>query len=189
MSKNKRRRQPAARSLKFSRPVRNCNVSLSDQETFNLFSRSVEGLTPDSQSAFVGELLRAGLELRKVTRLRYAYVMVDDSGVQPPKLDWYPDTIQSLKEVWKEGPIVRDGDSDADPRALSELEACSVLSTECDYLVACGLSGAPDGLWTIVGVKEESMLALRDGSYISVADFQANPGMYLLSSTPLTLNA
>ena len=176
--------QLVARPLTPSEPLLSLVVKMPDQRVVNLLDRSLTGLSADDQATFLVGLLQAGVKTKEVVRLRYAHVMVDDSGVTPPWLeDFFPETVQSLSELWDLGPIYRSGDLDGEPSAFRGIQKCLSVPGQYDYLAAFGYEGGPDGSWTIAAVKEEAMLMLRDGTYISVVEFHANPNAYLLTTT------
>ena len=181
MSKKIKGNQLVARPQKLSKLLLKPDVKMPDQSTINLLSRSVAGLSPNSRAVLIGKILRDGLETRKVVRLEYAHVVVDDSGVRAPWLDWFPETVQSLGEIWYDGPIYRAGDIYGELSAFRAIGECISVPGRYDYLVAFGYEGGPDGSWTIVAVKEVEMIKLRDGTYISVVEFHADPRAHLLA--------
>jgi hypothetical protein len=183
MSKNKF----VTRPRKPSKPVLRVKVRIRDQSTINLLSRSMAGLSPSRKAAKMATILRIGLlESLKVERLVCARVIVDDTGVRPLRLEWFPRTFQSLSEICDFALICRVGEPHDEPGACLAIRKClPVVQQHQDLdldLAAFGYEGDPDeDDWEVAAFATVEMLKLRDGGHISVAEFHADPRAYLLA--------
>lgn len=183
--------QLAACPLKPGGLLLSLDVQIHDQSTKDSLSRSMAGLSPSRQAALGGKLLSAmleSLESKKVVRLECAHVLVDDTSVGPPRLKWFPGTYESLSEL----PGGQDAtihishsleDRDVEPGARFAFQKCYPVLWQYGDLVldlaAFGDAGNVDPEdWEVAAFVKVDTLKLRDGTYISVAEFYANPRAY-----------
>lgn len=186
MSEKIKLSQLVARPLNSSEPLLTLDVTMPDQSNINLLSQTLTGLSPSTQATVISEILEDGLESRKVMRLRCALVLVDDSGVQPLRLKWYSETYPCLSNLPYAGDAIiwRSGDPEIEPGAYLAIEKCTPVVGQFQYLAAFGNEGDPDeDDWAVAAVEEVEMLKLRDSTYVSVAEFHADPLAYVLAIT------
>lgn len=178
------------RPTKPSRAPLHLEVRMPDQDSVNLLARCLVSRRSRSHSAYLGQLIKAGLETLAVPRLRFAHVRPNDDGTFSSHLSpWSEGTFESLEALWDNGPVYREGDPEPYGEendegmysALCEIAEYIPVAGPYDYLVACGHTGAPEQGWRVFAIREERMLALTDGTYITFAAFQQNPLAYRLA--------
>lgn len=169
---------PKKASTRTFTPVRRLDglqIRLPSQVSADLLSALVAG--KHDAGAIVGELLATTLEDRILPGLRYATVRRVDGEVQVGP--WSREVVHLLSEAWDGGPIYWNRAPDADQLAMEAIGAVQPVTVPHDDLVACTFYG--DVECVVMAVREEPVVELADGTYISLETLHERPQRYRLA--------